>query len=489
MAKNYWIIRTLSLTFLLVCMCATAFADTLTQVTSPAGQASTDSILWSQLGGDQHVLGTSFSVTTGLGTSDSVTMGSANGIISIVCTATPSNCSWTGATTGMAAGDSLIWTSDAANGGSGPVTISFASPITGAGAYIQADIPGQFTAKLEAFNGGTSLGFFTTVSNTNGDPVYLGLNDSSGAHVTSVRYSLTTCAANCTDFGLDKLLIKGSSAGGTPAAITSPTPGTKLSGASATFNWTTGTGVTQYSLYIGTSAGAHDVDFFNEGTKTSQLVTNLPTNGLPLYVTLYSLINGAYQSNAYTYTQAGTPTPSTMTSPAQGSKLAGSSVTFQWTTAPGATQYSLYVGTQPGTHDVDFLNAGKTTSHTFTNIPTSGGTLFVTLYTFFPGSYQSHSYTYIQSGTPAKATMTSPANGATITGSSATFNWSAGTGVTSYSLYVGTTRGAHDLDFFNTSAHSASVSNLPATGGTIYVRLYSLIDGAWQFNDYTYTNP
>jgi hypothetical protein len=28
---------------------------------------------------------------------------------------------------------------------------------------------------------------------------------------------------------------------------------------------------------------------------------------------------------------------------------------------------------------------------------------------------------------------------------------------------------------------------LPTTGGTIYVRLWSLIAGVWQANDYTYT--
>jgi hypothetical protein len=32
------------------------------------------------------------------------------------------------------------------------------------------------------------------------------------------------------------------------------------------------------------------------------------------------------------------------------------------------------------------------------------------------------------------------------------------------------------------------VSNLPANGSTIYVRLYSYINGAWQFTDYTYTS-
>jgi hypothetical protein len=28
---------------------------------------------------------------------------------------------------------------------------------------------------------------------------------------------------------------------------------------------------------------------------------------------------------------------------------------------------------------------------------------------------------------------------------------------------------------------------LPTDGRTLYVRLWSLVSGAWQFNDYTYT--
>src|SRR5207253_5084958 len=37
------------------------------------------------------------------------------------------------------------------------------------------------------------------------------------------------------------------------------------------------------------------------------------------------------------------------------------------------------------------------------------------------------------------------------------------------------------------STLSATVSNLPIDGSTVYVRLYSKINGAWVFNDYTYT--
>ena len=279
---------------------------------------------------------------------------------------------------------------------------------------------------------------------------------------------------------------------GTPtkAVITKPTPGSKFTGAGVTFQWSYGTGVEQYTLYVGTTPGGHDLDYINAGLSTAVTVNNMPTNASTVYVTLYSRINGAYQTNSYTYLAAGTATPATMTTPANGAKLTGASQTFNWSAGSGVTQYSLYIGSTAGAHDIDFINAHLNHSATMSNLPTDGRGIYVTLYSVIGGSYYSHSYLYSAAGTPVKAAMTTPANHATLTGSNVTFNWSAGTGVTSYSVYVGTSLGAHNLDYVPTTSHSASITNLPHNGSTVYVRLYSLIDGAWQYNDYTYTsNP
>ena len=181
-----------------------ASADTLVQVNSQAGQGATDSMSWKQLGSDQSLLAASFGAKSAQGITHMVSLAGADSVVSVVCSSAPSNCSWTRGT-GFATGDSLIWTSDTGNGGNGPVTLSFTVPIAGAGALIQANAPGQFTAKIEAFNGATSLGSFTVTSDTNGDAVYIGLKDQTAANITSVVFSLTTCAGTCTDtdFGID----------------------------------------------------------------------------------------------------------------------------------------------------------------------------------------------------------------------------------------------------------------------------------------------
>ena len=86
-------------------------------------------------------------------------------------------------------------------------------------------------------------------------------------------------------------------------AVTTPAPGSTLASSSATFTWTTGVGVTQYLLGIG-SSGVGSYDLFNSTpiTAAQASVTGLPTNGEKLYARLYSWINGAWQYNDYTYT-------------------------------------------------------------------------------------------------------------------------------------------------------------------------------------------
>ena len=89
--------------------------------------------------------------------------------------------------------------------------------------------------------------------------------------------------------------------------------------------------------------------------------------------------------------------------------------------------------------------------------------------------------------TIVKSAIVSPAPGSTLPGSTVTFEWTAGTGVTEYFLYVGSYRGSNRY-FGNTlgTGLKATVNNLPTDGRTIYVRLWTLIGGAWQYVDYTY---
>ncbi len=176
-------------------------------VTSFAGQQSTDSVTWSQLGNNTDSLDDSFQATSQHGVPITVNLNGANSVLAVVCPA--SSCSWTG--DGISSGDTLVWTSDGNNGGNGPLTVFLGHPQAGVGAFIQADGPAIFTAKIEAFNSaGASLGSFVQTSDQNGTAFYLGIQDSSGPNISSVVFSIIRAdEGSLTDFALDTIFFNG----------------------------------------------------------------------------------------------------------------------------------------------------------------------------------------------------------------------------------------------------------------------------------------
>jgi hypothetical protein len=90
-----------------------------------------------------------------------------------------------------------------------------------------------------------------------------------------------------------------------PAVITIPTNTSTLTSASTTFTWSAGPdGTTGYGLNVGTT-GIGSADLINIGLLSGTSVTvNLPTNGTPIYVRLWTILNGTtYLYNDYTYTE------------------------------------------------------------------------------------------------------------------------------------------------------------------------------------------
>jgi parallel beta-helix repeat protein len=88
-------------------------------------------------------------------------------------------------------------------------------------------------------------------------------------------------------------------------------------------------------------------------------------------------------------------------------------------------------------------------------------------------------------GEPAR--LLTPPPGSRLPGSQVTFTWSAGTGVQQYWIFIGTQRGAANIYSASQGLRrSVTVSGLPTDGRSVWLRLFSRIDGAWRFNDYTY---
>jgi hypothetical protein len=257
------------------------------------------------------------------------------------------------------------------------------------------------------------------------------------------------------------------------------------------FSWTTGSGVTAYKFFLGTTGpGSYDLYNSQSTTATSAKLTGLPTLGLTLYARLSSEIGGRWSYTDYTYTEYPL---ATLISPAPGSVLGTSSTTFSWTSIAGVTAYQLNLGTMgPGSYDLIAPIGQKTTSRTVPSFPANGVTVYARLYSKIAGVWKYNDFTYTESGTaapPAPATLQTPAPGSVLGTSSITFSWTPGSQAWAYQLNLGTKGpGSYDLIApIGQQTTSRTIPSLPANGATVYARLYSKIAGFWKYNDYTYT--
>ncbi len=267
------------------------------------------------------------------------------------------------------------------------------------------------------------------------------------------------------------------------AEIYSPAPGLTLHSTSATLKWNN-SDADQYWLWIGTSEGDYDVYSGDQGTNTSVTVSDLPANQSVLYVRLLSKIDGEWLHNDYTYTACNMTAG--IQSPTPGSVLGSATETFTWNDS-GAAGYWLWIGTSAGDYDVYSGNLGTDTSVTVSELPANGETLYVRLWSRVGGVWiYSTDYTY--TACDLMAEIQSPAHGSALGSSAATFSWNS-TGAVGYWLWIGMSQGSYDVYSGNLGTDtSVTVSELPANGETLYVRLWSQVDGIWVYNtDITYT--
>jgi hypothetical protein len=209
-------------------------AGVISLANSPAAMGANDFVTWGQLGVDGAMIGNTFSATSN--NQLSIT-GAFSGNTAMVVTVGGSV--WGPASGAFTDGDSLIWSFDGSvgvNGGTGPLTVSFPTGF-GAGASIQADAVGQFTAQIQLYSGLTLLGTESVTSDAGGDAIFLGAVDTA-AEVTSAIFDLTAAATssdstnNLGDFTVDTLSLQN-------AAPVAPEPGSMflLTGALAVLGY------------------------------------------------------------------------------------------------------------------------------------------------------------------------------------------------------------------------------------------------------------
>lgn len=185
----------------------------------------------------------------------------------------------------------------------------------------------------------------------------------------------------------------------------------------------------------------------------------------------------------------------TLSSHSNNATIRGGSTTFKWNDT-GAEAYALWLGSQSGGYDFYGKVLGTSTSVSVSGLPTDGSVIYARLHSKVNGSWGDNYGNYKEyklktaaaSSAASLAEITSPADGSTIKGGSATFKWED-SGAEAYALWIGSASGKYDYYGKEVGkSTSVKVSNLPKDGSKLYVRLYSKLNGGWGVG-YSYYVP
>jgi hypothetical protein len=249
------------------------------------------------------------------------------------------------------------------------------------------------------------------------------------------------------------------------AVITSPTPGSTLSGTSATFTWSAVSGATAYWVYVGTTGVGSSNIFANSSsiTATSQAVTGLPTSGT-VYVRVYSYVGSHWSSIDYTY-KAGTSAPAITLTP--------TSVSFPGTTTVGATDATTEAVTVKNTGtasaSITSITITGTNPTSFSHTSTCGaslaasGTCTVTI-TFKPTVAGTNSATLKVSDNAGTGSQTASITGTGASGTAPAITLSA-TSLTFPNTIDGTSSVAQTITVKNSGTATANLTSI-ALGGS-----------------------
>ena len=273
------------------------------------------------------------------------------------------------------------------------------------------------------------------------------------------------------------------------AQITTPPKNTMLSGGSAVFNWSPESNAVSYQLLLGTTPGGTDLAWVTTANLTTP-VSGLPTDGSYIYATLKGSTDGTNYTVQDTAVYVGKYPIAVMIVPLPNTSFSATSVTFTWVPGTQSTAYWLDVGpVEYGNTYYQSGNLGNALSATVNNLPTDGSTVYVTLWSYVDGSWQYIEYSYTAYGAGTLGVMQTPTPGSTLTGSSQSFTWMAGTQSTAYWIDAGNT--PHGNQYFQSgnlgNVTAYNVTGLPTDGSAVYITLWSLVNGQWVNNEYSYT--
>jgi hypothetical protein len=188
----------------------------------------------------------------------------------------------------------------------------------------------------------------------------------------------------------------------TPSTMVSPSNNAFV-GPTQTFTWNN-TGASQYKVSAGSTIGGQDYGYSGIITGTSTSLSGIPSNGSTVYVRLWTLVNGNWVYNDYTYASE---SAAGMIIPQNGMALASTTQTFSWTNS--APEYQILVGSTVGGQNYGTSGIVTGITATLTNLPFNvANTIYVRLLSLVGNNWVSRDYTYTAANYPVRIARATP---------------------------------------------------------------------------------
>ena len=168
--------------------------------------------------------------------------------------------------------------------------------------------------------------------------------------------------------------------------------------------------------------------------------------------------------------------------------LSKSKIQFEWKPNLEASQFRLDVGSEKGQTDIFTKNLGSQTWEMVDNIPLTGRSIFVRVWSKVNEEWVYADYEYkTKKSTKVPAQITKVVYTSDMANATLILIWNEGRGISQYRVGVGTQPGTADLYDENQGQKTqATVTNLRLDLEKIYLRLWSQGQGNWLYKDYIY---
>ena len=251
----------------------------------------------------------------------------------------------------------------------------------------------------------------------------------------------------------------------------------------ASLSWSAVSGASSYTLYWKTSSGVSSSDTSIASISTNSYTHTSLTNGSTYYYKVAAVNSsgtGTLSSEVSTTPAAdsGSSSATTLSAPTNLTATASTgTATLDWDAVSGATGYTLFWGTSNGiTSSSSAITSISTDSYTHTSLTND------TVYYYKVAAVDASGTGGLSSEvstTPAVATGSSPAPAnLTVTASTgtATLDWDAVSGATSYTLYWATSNGISTSSSAITSISTDNYTHSSLSNGSTYYYKVAAID-------------